>query len=104
VSVCKNAKFLCALPEESTTLTLHPTYSECTVELAGTHAAKVNTEGCNLQFAAGPPETAEGTVSIVCEEGKTIKVEVTSGPARRCLPRGPMPRCAGKRGRMPAGF
>ena len=76
VSVCKNAKFLGSLPEESTTLTLHPTYSECTVELAGTHAAKVNTEGCNLQFAAAPPDTAEGTVSVVCEEGKAIEVEV----------------------------
>lgn len=76
VSVCKKAKFLGTLAEEATTLSVHPTYSECTVELAGTHAAKVKTEGCNLVFAAVPPETPEGTVSIACEAGKAIEVEV----------------------------
>jgi hypothetical protein len=76
VSVCKKAKFVGTLAAESTTLTVHPTYTECTVELAGTHAAKVDTTGCNLDFTAAAPETAAGTVAIVCETGKEIEIEV----------------------------
>ena len=76
VSVCKKAKFVGTLAAESTTLTVHPSYSECTVELAGTHAAKVNTEGCNLEFTAAASGTTTGTVAIVCETGKEIEVEV----------------------------
>jgi len=76
VSVCKKAKFLGTLAAESPTLEVHPTYSECTVELAGTHAATVTTTGCNLRFAAAAPATKEGTVAIVCETGKEIEVAV----------------------------
>lgn len=78
VSVCKKAKFIGTATAESETLEVHPTYTECTVELAGTHTATVNTKECNYVFHAAEPGTYEGTVDIVCKNaGEEIEVVVS---------------------------
>ncbi|HEX5309495.1 MAG TPA: hypothetical protein VFW38_10505 [Solirubrobacteraceae bacterium] len=64
-----------AFPSE--TLLIHPEYSKCEINLAGTHLAAVTTTGCNYVFHAAEPDTQEGTVDVECEAGDEIKVHVS---------------------------
>jgi hypothetical protein len=77
VSVCMKGKFKTVtnalLPAEA--LEVHPTYSECEVELGGSHNATVTTTGCNYLFHAAAPKE-KGTVDVKCETGKEILVKV----------------------------
>jgi hypothetical protein len=58
------------------TLEVHPVYNECKVENGGTFNAKVVTTGCNYVFHSAAPGTENGSMDIVCQAGKQIKVIV----------------------------
>lgn len=79
VSVCTTATFKTegevTVPSE--TLLIHPEYTKCEVNLAGTHLATVTTTGCNYVFHAAAPNTTEGSVDLECEAGDEIKVHVS---------------------------
>jgi hypothetical protein len=75
---CKEATFTgTQTGTATTTLTIHPTYGNCT---AFGLPAKVSTAGCNYQFnqptGSGP---FSGTVNIVCETGSKIEINVNEG-------------------------
>ena len=61
-------------PQES--LEVHPIYSECKVEAGGTFKANVVTTGCNYVFHSAAPGTQNGSMDIVCQAGRQIKVIV----------------------------
>jgi len=79
VSVCMKGKFATvgSILAPASTVLVHPTYSECTVELSGEHEATVLTTGCNYVFHAAAVLTAS-TVDVECETGKEIVVHVAT--------------------------
>jgi hypothetical protein len=56
------------------TLEVHPIYSECKVEMGGMFKATVLTTGCNYVFHSAAPGTENGSMDVVCQAGKQIKV------------------------------
>jgi hypothetical protein len=74
--VCKHSEFKgTSLNELETSLTLHPTYKECTF-LGET--ATVDTEGCNYVFGSVTNATKHLPVSIECTLA-TERIKVTTG-------------------------
>jgi hypothetical protein len=72
-ATCKTTNLTGSLAEASSSLTLHPTFSECSA--FGFVGATIVTTGCDFVFHAGE-EIAEhefgGTADISCEAGKSI--------------------------------
>ena len=61
--------------EKPTSITITPTYSNCHTTI-NKQAVTVHVNGCTYTFTvkAGPPETTEHTVHLLCPPGKTIEV------------------------------
>jgi hypothetical protein len=64
--------------ETATTLTVHPTYSTCT--LAGT-AVSINTVSCSYRFntPVTAPAPTHATVSVLCSAGSSIVIRDATG-------------------------
>lgn len=73
---CKVSHYHATLTETSSTLTVKPTYTECTA--FGFAEAVVNTEECHYLFHATEHEEKTGTfrahVDITCPAGQSIKI------------------------------
>lgn len=73
---CKKATFTGTLSAKSSTVRVHPTYSECT-GLFGV-SVTVTTTGCDYEFHIGETIGAtgnyDGTTDMVCEAGKKITI------------------------------
>jgi hypothetical protein len=71
------------LEEQSSTLTVTPSYSGCKV---GERSATVTTNGCTyrLHMGEGAEDSYPGTFDIVCPEGKQLEVHVYEGESTWC--------------------
>jgi len=73
---CKVSHYTGNVSEISSTLTVHPTYTECSA--FGFLSATVSTEECNYVFHATEHEAATGTyrahVDVTCPVGQSIKI------------------------------
>ena len=72
---CETATFAGEASAASSTVTIHPTYSGCTA--FGFVGATVTTTGCDYLFHSGAEVSSEkfdGTVDVVCGEGKSITI------------------------------
>jgi hypothetical protein len=81
-SICKKATFKTNeegapnLTKTSTTLELHPIFTECKATIPpATNTATWTTTGCNLRFHAVKAGEFTGTMDIKCTAGHEIKVE-----------------------------
>lgn len=72
---CSVAKGSGELTAASETATLAPTYEKC--ESLG-FAAEVKTNGCDYRLHAPPVGSEEGSVDVVCPEGKKIEISVAT--------------------------
>jgi hypothetical protein len=76
---CKSATFKGSASGASETQTIHPEYKECTA--FGFLGATITTTGCDYKFHAGAETGTNkhaGTVDVVCEAGKAIKVSAST--------------------------
>ena len=75
---CKVSHYTATLSAASSTLTVHPTYTEC--QAFGLFTATVNTEECNYVFHATEKVSADNYrahVDVVCPAGQSIKWSAT---------------------------
>jgi hypothetical protein len=73
---CKVSHYTGTAANESSTLTLHPTYTECALK-GGSISVTVDTTGCNYVFHATEKVAAgsyKAHVDVGCEAGKEIKI------------------------------
>jgi hypothetical protein len=68
---------------EASSVELAPTYTGCTL---GTASAEINANGCKYRFKTGTTESSkfEGTVDIVCPEGKQIVTTAKLAGTTKC--------------------
>lgn len=75
-AVCRTGTFKGELAGESETLTVHPEYTSCFVELSGIHEAVVKTNACNYRFHAALELTPANVDILGCAAGSPIEIEV----------------------------
>jgi hypothetical protein len=78
-----SATYTGILEEQSSTLTVTPSYSGCKV---GERSATVTANGCTyrLHIGEGVEDSYPGTFDIVCPEGKQLEVHVYEGESVWC--------------------